>query len=83
METFTVQMIQQDIDLGLRRQCRACPVTRALNRMTGHEWSSNTVYARDTNTNELWYQSQEVARFITNFDAGNPVAPIEFTITKV
>jgi hypothetical protein len=81
--TLHVDVLQHHIDAGVRRDCRLCPVAMALQRATGEAWrvsEKRAVLRRGSATPIRVRIPVNVTSFIRRFDAGEPVAPFEFTI---
>ncbi len=73
-----IEVTQDDIDKGEPRACLSCPVTLALNRITGEECHVGS-YIRIPNFGTFNYPGQ-VIEFINNFDMGRPVNPFSFEL---
>lgn len=77
-----VVVTQADIEEGIRRDCRQCPIARALQRQTGDgTWTVRPVLAHAAEG--PFYYLPPIARdFITFFDAGMSAAPFEFELEE-
>jgi hypothetical protein len=88
MATLTVNVTQEDIDAGVAKDCRRCPVAkalaRALNSVVAH--ASDNILASLTLIGGRFYCDQivpappVVADFVRRFDAGQPISPFTFPI---
>lgn len=78
-----IEVTQEDIDTGVARDCRACPVALAVRRATGQSArvvvNADEIILRDSTTGLLlgWIKMPpDVAKFVADFDRGRPVSPI-------
>ena len=72
-----VSVTAEDIALGCPNSCRRCPVALALNRTLGGSWHVDGLGAECPAG--LWQPlPQEVAAFVSAFDAGEVVSPFAF-----
>jgi hypothetical protein len=81
-----IEVTQEDIDNGLRGNCRQCPIALVVARSTGAlyvsvnsgiQWS----YFRGCVSPEHWRRIPlEVFRFMSDFDRGRPVEPFSFEL---
>lgn len=89
MKTFSVDVTQEDIDNGKRRQPRFCPVALALNRALKGKVdayvsvvTATLIFRRflipDKKTRIIL--PKHVRSFILGFDNREPVSPISFTV---
>lgn len=76
-----IEVTQNDIEMGLRDNCRSCPVARALTRATGKPWQVHAdrfqldQHECDTLDAEM---PGAVSDFVQEFDACRPVQPFSF-----
>ncbi len=80
-----IEVTQDDIDHGVRRECDRCPIARALKRATGEAWDvgeSNDHQAttcRRGGDRAKWLKlPDEATNFMFAFDNGFPVWPFSF-----
>lgn len=74
-----IQVTQEDINNGMRRNGNKCPVTLAIKRATGIALVSSGLTICVYGRREL-IPPVAVTEFIEQFDAGNPVSPFEFNL---
>lgn len=79
-----ITVTQDDIAAGVRDSCFKCPIARAVNRAFGID--NAVVGPREVShyrgNRKLWQfpLPPEARQFITRFDHGLPVAPMEFEL---
>lgn len=74
-----VQVTQDDIAHGTRKNACKCPVARALMRQTANSfWSVSP--SRMSCDNRHYTSPKSVVQFIHDFDRGRPVKPFEFEL---
>ena len=85
MLTFTVDVTEEDIAIGERRNCLFCPVARALRRVPEIvSVVSAYPYAVAFHTENRYHcfaPPTPVGEFIRDYDRGDPVKPFSFTLT--
>lgn len=76
-----VSVTQKDIDEGTKRNCRKCPIAKALQRIIPNKdiivegsiiWIDNKVFLAPTKADA----------FVKAFDKGEKVKPISFVLKK-
>ena len=85
MRTFLIDVTAQDIRDGLQNACKECPIALAAKRAGIDDPSvganldgwTGTVEDRAGKTAPL---PAAALRFISRFDAGQPVEPLSFTV---
>src|SRR5690348_452339 len=85
MQTFQIEVTQEDIDKGLKGNCSACPIALAVNRTIPGANSTvsdmfNHVYCPGVSRKNA-DTPDDAAWFISDFDDGKPVEPFSFTLT--
>jgi hypothetical protein len=81
---INITVTQEDINEG-RKSVKNCPIARAVKRVLPDiEWvSCDYIYLHPSRVYDLPRQillPEDVKRFIFNFDFGNPVYPLCFTV---
>lgn len=87
MKTVTIDVIDQDIKVGTRRNAFFCPIARAANRaLGGHGYSYSQMHVQ-VGDNLLGFRfgkpvflSPQAIKFMEDFDTGNPVVPFSFRV---
>ncbi len=93
---MTIEVTEDDIKHGVAKDCGKCPIARAIGRIYAR--SVSHFGARDPlvwldSADDIEINSQKfvirnedesatVARFISNFDYGEPVKPFSFTLEE-
>jgi len=79
-----IQVTQDDIDAGIPRSCRRCPIAKALDRMNVPYFSILTEFVA---WSALYYDEKNISilptealSFIQDFDHDRPVKPFEFEL---
>ena len=72
-----IQVTQQDIDNGTRREGDSCPIALACSRLGLEVDVHNTSIEIADKLHRL---PHEAIRFVSNFDDGNDVLPFEFEV---
>jgi hypothetical protein len=80
-----IEVIQEDIDKGIRRSCYMCPIAIAVRRVfnpDGHiRVSSSGIQVMDTLRNETMYKvTEEMRDFIRLFDNYMEISPFSFDL---
>ena len=85
-----VNVTHDDIDEGREWSHARCPIARAIQRTVGGR--ADKVIVRTLQV-DLWLEDEpthkcagfpyEVTQFINDFDAGDPVSPIQFSLKFV
>jgi hypothetical protein len=83
----TIHVTQEDIDKGIRGDCKRCPVARAIER----ELPSASDIEVHGYIIAFWYDGEyiqikgsgELARFVYEFDDGKKLKPFEFTLDNI
>lgn len=82
----TIQMIQEDCDLGRKRSCSECPIARAIKRtlpqypnveVSGWEI---ILHRNDRKMIKIINLAENIDYFIWNFDMGYCPEPIKFEL---
>ena len=76
-----IQVTQDDIDAGIPRSCRRCPIAKALDRMNIPYFGVLTlviVWSARYKDNSIL--PTEALNFIQDFDHDRPVKPFEFEL---
>lgn len=77
---MTISVTQEDISMGVRRQCKSCPIALALRRI-------NPDYRVDVDTDRIRFGNksfntpEKVRDFIKAFDAKKQVSPFTFRLS--
>ncbi len=75
---MTINVTQDDIDKGLRRSWKECPVARAITRITGEV---TIVGIGCISTNEGLFSAPQVVKdFVRKFDLLEEVQPFTFEL---
>ena len=76
---FEVEVTQEDIDQGVRKDNCNCPVALAVKRATGRE---DVSVARNTIAlgRDVIFRVKKICDFVFDFDEGKPVEPFTFTV---
>lgn len=77
-ETFVVDITANEIEMGLRKNCRHCPLALALFLRTGMVWSVTTTKAARYGSAVDTHDADD---FLGRFDAGYSVEPRTVTLT--
>jgi hypothetical protein len=79
---LTIDVTQDDIAIGFKQNCQACPVARACFRILGVDVSVNGDQVKDYEWPHVLESDlpPEVGRWIGRFDAGWEVEPFSFDI---
>jgi len=81
--THTINVTQIEIDNGVRKNCRLCPIARAavfcLCDMSAYAGLFLFVDRPEGKLSATL--PNEAIRFMSDFDAGLPVKPFSFTVT--
>jgi hypothetical protein len=86
MTTYTIHVLQEDINDGEREKCKRCPIALAIQRTLDTKFADvfpHVAYTRKTN-GTFWSTAAlpDIATaFIFRFDAGQPVEPFSFEVT--
>ena len=73
-----IQVTQENIDRGIRRNCGFCPIANALFDATGEWWMVDGNHAH---LRRRMIELPTIATdFIDDFDSGAPVEPVEFDL---
>jgi hypothetical protein len=76
-----VEVLQEDIDSGIRSNCESCPVARAMRRATGKHYRPGLFSVRKGFDKDIVANlPAEVTNFILAFDQGRTVQPFWFQI---
>lgn len=78
-----VEVTQDDIHMGQRGDCSACPIALALNRRTNRKWNVGRLYASLADGKWSIDTPDEVRDFVDAFDYRNPVTPFSFWFPTV
>jgi hypothetical protein len=74
-----IEVTQEDIDRGKKRDALCCPIALAMARATGRSWAIGCGVAVDEADTEV--HLPEIAfRFESLFDFGKPVQPLSFEV---
>ena len=76
-----VNVTAEDIARGIRVSANSCPVARALQRCTGDRLATVDGSRATVNYHRNFARFRlppEVSYFVSDFDAGRPVAPFSF-----
>lgn len=86
-----VEVTQEDIDKGIREDSCECPIARALKRFgyrsVDVEDDCAGFYVKNADksgmcTSYLFYLPKKAIKFVSKFDNGEQVAPINFVLRK-
>lgn len=89
-EKITVEVTQEDIDLGFRGMCNRCPVALAMNRATGAKLGSRESFTvgsikalcGDGKGGLLQFELPESVRIaINNYDRGGKMVLMSFSVS--
>ena len=74
-----IEVTQEDIDRGVRKESCQCPIALALQRCTGYLWAAGPLEACRIGVADSDVEfPRDAKRFIRNFDDGLPVQPFSF-----
>lgn len=84
MRTVTVDVTQEDIDVGIAGECGRCPLALAMTRALGREvgvglcqwWFADTPGV----VRAAFFLPKIAQEFRIEFDYGNPTSPITLTV---
>ncbi len=76
---YTIEVTEQDITHGKRKQCEECPIALAMHRATDEHWSVGTKLDRCRDGFSI-KTPLSACEFITDFDSSLPVQPFTFEI---
>ena len=87
-ETFEARPTKDDILHGRQMDCFNCPLTRAIERATGLKAASShdhiSLRKEGIYRDMARYRTPRAAsKFMTDFDAGDPVSPETFTFRRI
>lgn len=87
---ITIEVTREDIDQGVRTNCKKCPVALAISRAIGYddvEVSTGSFYANFGGNWGLARIMQPLPKFVIAlirwFDTGHKIAPFSFAINDV
>lgn len=89
--TLSVHVTQEDIDEGIRCDCRRCPIARAVSRVLNITDDRIVRVAGNANVFDgsvssrpvaSYYLSQKAEKFICQFDSRQVVAPTSFRFKR-
>lgn len=79
-----VQVTQEDIDAGIRKECMKCPVALAVKRMFPDHHVKvgiTRIYLKKDGITSSYRLPQKIAVKIARFDDGAAMVPMEFEAT--
>ena len=86
LDQTTGEVTKEDIQMGIRRECEACPVARALERMFpgyfAHIDEHATISDNKGNTIVDMFISDDLLTWIDKFDNEKPIEPISLRIDR-
>jgi hypothetical protein len=81
-----IRVTRGDIRKGDPVNCRTCPIARALNRITKQTWLVGPETAMvEIGTRGIYKRfplTEEMTKFVLDFDRGRPVIPTTFLVPK-
>ena len=80
---LTVNVTQDHIDKGVRKEAYHCPVSLALGEADpGSDWCVSTLLVMRENGHDVVsiFPPVTVSKFVSRFDNGDPVQPFTFEI---
>jgi len=80
-KTFTIDVMQEDIDHGEKRKCRKCPVALAVSRATGRESHVGHFVIVVAGTKADVHTPEIARQFMMAFDQDYFVRPFSFPLT--
>lgn len=89
MNNLKIEVTQDDIEQGTKRNCNLCPIALAITRVTGKQCfvipEKIEVYTTLSRVSRvLFYRpTKEAVDFMCAFDDGEEVQPFTFTAEKI